>query len=230
MLKRGLAALGAAAALAFAGHAGATVMTATLNGSFDPIRLGPNHQFIGGGWEANLTYDTAFGLASTLGGEQRLDWTAASGGPSPLTGGLLTAFGFDGTSYSYDLGSFTSFSLVRSEHGTSLSFSTADISFLGTNYRLGLTPDLGADLGLDAAYHYSTFQSGLNPMSSNITTVDFNGSAYTDVINITPSAATAAIPEPATWGLLILGFGSIGAVLRHRRQRVLLFRTTAAAA
>ncbi len=39
-------------------------MTATLNGSFDPIRLGPNHQFIGGGWEATLTFDTDFGLAS----------------------------------------------------------------------------------------------------------------------------------------------------------------------
>jgi hypothetical protein len=221
MLKRGLAALGAAAALALAGQAGATVMTANLNGSFDPIRLGPNHQFIGGGWAAILTYDTDYGVASTLGGEQRLTWSAASGGPSPLTGGLLTAFGFDGTSYSYDLGSFTSFNLVRSEHGTSLSFSTADISFTGTNYRFGQAPDLGADLDLDAAYSYSTFQSGLNPMSSNINTNDFTGSAYTDVIQI----AAAPIPEPSTWGLLIIGLGSVGAVLRRRRH--LLFRFSA---
>lgn len=225
MLKRGLAALGAAAALALAGHAGATVMTASLNGSFDPIRLGPDHEFIGGGWDANLVYDTDFGIASNVGGDQRLDWTAASGGPSPLTGGLLTAFGFDGTSYSYDLAGFTSFSLVRSISGTSLSFSTADISFEGTSYHFGETPDLGADLSLDAAYHYSTFQSGLNPTSSNIRSADFDGSAYTDFIHIMP----APVPEPATWGLLILGFGGIGAVLRHRRQRVLLFRTAARA-
>ena len=220
MLKRGLAALGAAAALALAGHAGATVMTANLNGSFDPIRLGPNHQFIGGGWDANLIYDTDFGVASNVGGEQRLDWTAASGGPSPLTGGLLTAFGFDGTSYSYTLDNLTAFSVVRSTRGTTFSFSTADISFVGSNYRFGQTPDLGADLDLDAAYSYSTFQSGgLLPISSTIHTVDFTGSAYTDIIRIMP----APVPEPSTWGLLILGFGGIGAVLRQRRHRAPLF-------
>jgi hypothetical protein len=228
MLKRGLAALGAAAALAFASQAGATVMTAALNGSFDPIRLGPNHQFIGGGWDAALTYDTDFGVASTVGGEQKLNWTLASGGPSPVTGGLLTAFGFDGTSYSYNLNSLTSFSLTRSVLGTIFSFTTADISFVATTYRPGQPHDLGADLDLDAAYSYSTFQSGLNPMSSTISTNDFTGSAYTDIIKINATPALAPIPEPATWGLLILGFGGVGAVLRRRRQ-VLVFRSAAAA-
>jgi hypothetical protein len=223
MLKRGLAALGAAAALALASQAGATVMTASLSGSFDPIRLGPNHEFVGGGWAANFTFDTDLGVASNVGGDQRLDWSSASGGASPLTGGLLTAYGFDGTSYSYDLGSFTSFSFVRSAHGTAFSFSTADISFEGSNYRFGQTPDLGADLALDAAYNYSTVQSGLMPISSNIQTVDFSGSAYTDSIAI----AAAPIPEPAAWGLLIVGFGSVGALLRRRRQRVLVAQSAA---
>jgi hypothetical protein len=226
MLKRGLAALGAAAALVLASQAGATVMTANLNGSFDPIRVGPNHEFVGGGWEAKLVFDTDLGVASNVGGDQRLDWSSASGGASPLTGGLLTAYGFDGTSYSYDLGSFTAFSFVRSTHGTTFSFSTADISFTGSNYRFGQTPDLGADLALDAAYSYSTLQSGLMPISSNIQTVDFSGSAYTDRIAIAP----APIPEPAAWGLLILGFGGIGAVLRQRRRRVLAVVRSAAAA
>jgi len=229
MLMRGLAALGAAAALAFAGHAGATVMTAELNGSFDPIRLGPNHQFIGGGWDATLTYDTDFGVASTVGGEQKLNWTSASGGPSPLTGGLLTAYGFDGTNYSYNLDDLTSFSLTRSVLGTIFSFTTADISFVATTYRFGQPHDFGEDLDLDAAYSYSTFQSGLLPMSSTIATNDFTGSAYTDIIKITPSAATAPIPEPATWGLLILGLGGVGAVLRQRRRQVLVIRSAAAA-
>lgn len=228
MLKRGLAALGAAAALALAGHAGATVMTATLSGSFDPLRLGPNFQFIGGGWGATLTYDTSFGIASNVGGEQRLDWSSGSG-VSPLTGAVLTAFGNDGTSYDYALDSFTSFSLVRSTHGTTFSFSTADINFTGSNYRLGQTPDLGANLALDAPYLYSTFQSGLNPVSSNIRSADFNGSAYTDVIRIEGAPIAAVVPEPATWGLLILGFGGVGAMLRHRRRQVLVFRNAAAA-
>ena len=227
MLKRGLAALSVAAALAFAGHAGAAVMTASLSGSFDPIRLGPNHEFVGGGWGATLTYDTSFGIASNVGGEQRLDWTSGSGGVSPLTGAVLTAFGNDGTSYNYALDDFTSFSLVRSTHGTAFSFSTADIGFTGSNYRFGMTPDLGANLGLDAPYFYSTLQSGLNPVSSNIHSADFNGSAYTDLIRI-EGAPVAVVPEPATWGLLILGFGGIGALLRRRRHQVLVLRSAAA--
>lgn len=31
------------------------------------------------------------------------------------------------------------------------------------------------------------------------------------------SFASAAVPEPATWGLMILGFGGIGAVMRRRK-------------
>jgi hypothetical protein len=213
MLKRGLAALGAAAALAFAGQAGAMLMTASLSGSFDPIRVGPDHQFVGGGWAGTFTYDTDLGTFSNAGGEHTLTWTAGSGGASPLIGGALTAFGFDGTNYSYALDDFNSFSLTRSPHGTTFSFTTDDISFVASNYRLGQAPDLGSDLSLSAAYNYSTQQSGLPPISSSIQTVDFNGSAYTDRITI----VGAPIPETGTWALLILGFGGVGAVLRRHR-------------
>ena len=34
------------------------------------------------------------------------------------------------------------------------------------------------------------------------------------------SAAVTAIPEPATWGLMIMGFGGAGAMLRRRRTAV----------
>jgi hypothetical protein len=33
--------------------------------------------------------------------------------------------------------------------------------------------------------------------------------------------ATATVPEPATWGLMIMGFGGMGAVLRNRRRRAI---------
>lgn len=42
------------------------------------------------------------------------------------------------------------------------------------------------------------------------------GATYTGSLNI------AAIPEPATWGLMILGFGSAGAMLRSRRRATAL--------
>lgn len=31
-------------------------------------------------------------------------------------------------------------------------------------------------------------------------------------------AAASAVPEPATWGLMILGFGGVGFVLRRRAR------------
>jgi PEP-CTERM motif-containing protein len=58
------------------------------------------------------------------------------------------------------------------------------------------------------------------------------GTPYTVNIAGTSSAAAgafsgnvtihnAAVPEPATWGMMILGFGAMGAVLRRRRRPVL---------
>ena len=32
------------------------------------------------------------------------------------------------------------------------------------------------------------------------------------------SDLTAGVPEPATWALMILGFGGVGALLRRRRR------------
>ena len=35
---------------------------------------------------------------------------------------------------------------------------------------------------------------------------------------LTPSAVSAAVPEPATWGLMILGFGAVGFAMRRRAK------------
>jgi hypothetical protein len=41
--------------------------------------------------------------------------------------------------------------------------------------------------------------------------------------NISGNAALgmAAVPEPATWGLMLLGFGGMGMMLRRRRRPTL---------
>lgn len=51
--------------------------------------------------------------------------------------------------------------------------------------------------------------------------INYNGVniGYTSDFNrIVTSLGTGAIPEPATWGMLLLGFGAIGAAMRHRRR------------
>ena len=46
-------------------------------------------------------------------------------------------------------------------------------------------------------------------------TGSFAGAVYWD--NLTYSAANGGVPEPATWGLMLMGFGGLGAMLRRRR-------------
>ncbi|MBT9470025.1 MAG: PEPxxWA-CTERM sorting domain-containing protein [Pseudomonadota bacterium] len=55
--------------------------------------------------------------------------------------------------------------------------------------------------------------------------IDFGGAAgQTGFDNITFGSATpgSAVPEPATWAMMIAGFGMAGAALRRRRQVALL--------
>lgn len=49
----------------------------------------------------------------------------------------------------------------------------------------------------------------------------FKLDGYGDFIGITQGQAVA-LPEPATWGLMLLGFGGLGAVLRRRRAALAL--------
>lgn len=50
----------------------------------------------------------------------------------------------------------------------------------------------------------------------NYSVVGFNEVASTRNVVINPGAATAAVPEPATWALMLLGFSGMGYSLRRR--------------
>ena len=47
------------------------------------------------------------------------------------------------------------------------------------------------------------------------------GSGGIQIDNMAVSAAVSAVPEPATWAMMIVGLGGVGAVLRARRKTVL---------
>lgn len=46
--------------------------------------------------------------------------------------------------------------------------------------------------------------------------------ATLDSVSLTQNPAVAAVPEPASWAMMIVGFGMIGAGLRFRQRRTVL--------
>lgn len=65
----------------------------------------------------------------------------------------------------------------------------------------------------DAAYELISFST-----ASSLNVERDGMDAFTD---FSVSDGVAAVPEPATWALLIVGFGAVGGVLRGRRGRTL---------
>jgi hypothetical protein len=62
----------------------------------------------------------------------------------------------------------------------------------------------------------------LNPEQFGISLWPVVGNGFTAFSEFVPGNGTftAGVPEPATWALMIVGFGSVGGVLRSRRRAV----------
>lgn len=72
------------------------------------------------------------------------------------------------------------------------------------------------------ANEFKVYQlAGAGASSGNATSADLlnNGGNQPNISHISFWTAAAAVPEPGTWALLILGFGAVGGVLRSARRR-----------
>jgi hypothetical protein len=125
---------------------------------------------------------------------------------------------------------------------------TADFTFLSPINGLGssiagsviVSGDLGSDIDFYSVningYAGSVINSGAAssafrvdaPISAGLNTLTFtgrlnpNGNRVGDglVTGSLTLAAAGMVPEPATWGLFILGFGAIGGTLRRRNASI----------
>lgn len=48
--------------------------------------------------------------------------------------------------------------------------------------------------------------------------VDLNQGGFSNAVIITPPGGTPPVPEPATWAMMLLGFGATGFAMRRRRR------------
>ena len=56
-------------------------------------------------------------------------------------------------------------------------------------------------------------------MSGHAIHIKVDGRTYSGTFNF--GAVPAAVPEPATWGMMLFGFAGIGMAIRRRRRPVL---------
>ncbi len=234
-MKFRLLALAATAATALvASSANAAVISAF----FDPLAWGLNAgesditQFQGGPALSNTTFSLP---GVSISGTAQL-YTGSTGGVSaapavPSTASVYDpATGRDGTQYlSVQAGETATLNFA---HGlTEISFYIGSIDQYNTmafQYADG-TFELPVNSGAWVAEHTIT-QSNGDQQSGNTNgrlTLTFSkpiesvvlGSSNTNAFEISEVAGIAAgVPEPASWALMIIGFGGAGVALRSRRR------------
>ncbi len=102
-------------------------------------------------------------------------------------------------------------SIFNSNENNNVDFSA--VTFNGVNFQIASTGDFESRYLLNqsvTAGPQTLVVSGVNGM---------NGS-YAGTLSFTSLAA--GVPEPATWGLMMLGFGGLGALARTRRRQAAL--------
>jgi hypothetical protein len=149
------------------------------------------------------------GSPATLSGI--VDYSALINGASTTVTGFNVAI--NGTDYADFANGVTAlFSTSDGSNGT-LAFTSGastifafNLSGLYSANNAGALPSGGMTVSTATSFNYG---SGNNPITINA------GSEGTLTFT---SAAVAAVPEPATWGMMLLGFGMMGASMRYRRR------------
>lgn len=142
-------------------------------------------------------------------------------GPTTTDGGVTTTIGYADTGLGRPTFTewlkFTNtlsgiYSVTLDTSSRSVDFTSAyltngvDTFFLSKLYSVGSLEGWGLDDTLIAAGNYTLFVKGKNTRTGSL------GGTIT----------IAALPEPGTWAMMIIGFGAVGFSLRRKRKTALL--------
>jgi hypothetical protein len=216
--------------LAFAGSASATVMTISYAGTFSGDDFAGVIGFAGVHFDdtaftASFTYDTGKGSLSDFAGTAQYLQGGSAIGALLTVGGHTTDLtqAFNGSAETYGPAysePFSSRVAGQFEEDSTTSFSTDD-TFGYLNFYLGGYGAAPARLDPD----WEGAVDGYGNLSAGLYDADGDGGP-TISLNFTPSfvqvrsaAAGAAVPEPASWAMMLTGLFGLGAAVRLGRRR-----------
>ncbi len=121
---------------------------------------------------------------------------------------------FDGSAGSLTVNKATGTTIVV---GSALVASATEMTF---DYS---SPANGFILGMNdfTAFLWSVSVDIVHWRDKGVTKIVYNGAAFVQPltgVQAFAAVATADVPKPATWGMMIAGFGVMGAALRTRRR------------
>ncbi len=185
-----------------------------------------------GATQAAITIGSVPGAAVYAGPTRAYDFET----PAPLTGGLVTT-GSVGGVRAQPFGSAGNYATVGPSDGSPANLNLSSFGGISTISLLwGSVDTYNTPQVMNGAVVLASFTgtavsalangNQTNPFTNPIVTLTFTGADRFAVDGLrfisTTNAfefdniAIAAVPEPATWGMLILGFGAIGAAMRRR--------------
>jgi hypothetical protein len=95
---------------------------------------------------------------------------------------------------------------------------TAGVEYINQNNFMTLTTDIAPMGGSDSNFFYTL---SVDPAPGQFTLNLVNGDGQQFIYDSGTNTVTAAVPEPSTWLMIILGFLGIGFMLRRRTSRTL---------
>ncbi|MFD1787585.1 PEPxxWA-CTERM sorting domain-containing protein [Sphingomonas floccifaciens] len=162
---------------------------------------------------AVYTFNTSVGAGSATGSITTDDTIGVLSGANITAFNILINDGADSFTVTNNNGSVLIGGNALTATSTGLSF---DFSAQGANYALFQNPFPGSSVNyfcLQTVGCYFPAEAGIGiRLQGELLNSSLSGNVQF------AQAAAAAVPEPATWAMMLIGFGGIGASMRRRKQ------------